>query len=158
MKFFRILKNFKKFIKTFVLNFQIFSNCLLQYMGVPCIGHRWDEKVPLLELLESLTRRARDREQAETIAERKTRRGQSKRRDESRAEEAAAVAEAEPKPEADAKTEEERRRSRAKPAEFRAMNVKCASRNLLERSAAIQYRERSKRAWKQLPHARQGRG
>ena len=79
----------------------------------------------------------RGRAEAEANAEQRTRREQSRGRNENRAEEAAAIAEAEPKPEADAETEEERRRSRAKPAEFRAMNEKCASRNLLERSAAI---------------------
>ena len=73
----------------------------------------------------------RGRAEAEANAEQRTRREQS------RAEVAAAIAEAEPKPEADAETEEEQRRSREKPAEFRAMKVKSASRNLLEKSAAI---------------------
>ena len=83
--------------------------------------------------------RGRDESRAEdeTRTEQMTRREQSRGRDKSRAEEAAAIAEGEPKPEADAETEEERRRSRAKPAEFRAMNVKCASRNLLGKRAPL---------------------
>lgn len=87
------------------------------------------------------TGRTRDREHAETRAALTTKREHSRRRDESRAKRAAAAAKAEQKPNADADTEQERRQIREKPAEFRAIIVKCATWNLLSKRAHYTKRE-----------------
>ena len=107
-------------------------------MTAPNVGVALDEReTESRQRREQSGSRDEGRAEDETKTKQKMRRKQSRRQDERSAEEPPAVTENEPNPEADAEIKEERRRSRAKPAEFCAMNVKCASRNLLRKRAPL---------------------